>query len=122
MKLHTDSQMAHAIHSWEPGRLCIGEQDHHTHLIVSPTEIVTSWSPVNPRALTLNDLETALSFAPEILILGTGVRQRFPSQGVIYDILQKGVGFEVMNTGAACRTFNVLLSEYRHVVGVFLLE
>ena len=114
--------MAHAVRSWEPGRLCVGDQTHCTHLIISPGEIVSSWSPRNPGSITLEDLQPALSFDPEVLILGTGIRQQFPSQQVSYTVMQKGVGFEVMDTGAACRTFNVLLSEYRHVVGAFLIE
>ena len=56
-----------------------------------------------------------------VLLLGTGQRQVFPNAAFGARFLQAGVGFEVMDTGAACRTFNVLVGEQRQVVALLLL-
>ena len=122
MKLHTDGQTIHTVRSFEPGRLSVGDTAHVDPLIISAEKILSPWRPVDPRDISLADLEPALAMDPEILILGTGLRQRFLDPKIMQAVLQKGVGLEVMDTGAACRTFNVLLSEYRHVVGAFLLR
>jgi len=58
---------------------------------------------------------------PELVLVGTGHRQEFPAAAFGAHFLKSGIGFEVMDTGAACRTFNVLVSEQRHVVALLLL-
>jgi uncharacterized protein len=58
---------------------------------------------------------------PEVVLLGTGPRQHFPEASFAARFLRANVGFEVMDTGAACRTFNVLVAEQRRVVAVLLL-
>jgi uncharacterized protein len=62
-----------------------------------------------------------LEFEPEVVLLGTGRRQTFPAAEFGARFLQSGIGFEVMDTGAACRTFNILVSEHRRVVALLLL-
>jgi len=59
--------------------------------------------------------------APELVILGTGRRQRFPRTELIAPLVRAGIGWEVMDTGAACRTFNVLVAEGRRVAAALLL-
>ncbi len=79
-----------------------------------------------PAILSLVDLSAALServlaFEPELVLLGTGPRQHFPDAAFGALFLGAHVGFEVMDTGAACRTFNVLVAEQRRVAAVLLL-
>jgi uncharacterized protein len=61
-----------------------------------------------------------LEFEPELVLIGTGQRQVFPEAAFGAQFLRSGIGFEVMNTGAACRTFNVLVSEQRRVVALLI--
>jgi uncharacterized protein len=61
-----------------------------------------------------------LELDPELVLVGTGATQRFLPAQTTSPLLQAGVGFEVMDTAAACRTFNILLAEGRRVVGAFL--
>jgi uncharacterized protein len=62
-----------------------------------------------------------MSLEPELVLIGTGPRQQFPAASFGAQFLRAGVGYEVMDTGAACRTFNVLVSEGRRVAAVLLL-
>jgi uncharacterized protein len=58
---------------------------------------------------------------PEVVLIGTGQRQVFPAPAFGAQFLRAGIGFEVMDTGAACRTFNVLVSEQRLVVALLIV-
>jgi uncharacterized protein len=63
----------------------------------------------------------ALALEPELVLLGTGARQIFPAASVGAEFLRAGIGFEVMDTSAACRTFNVLVGEQRRVAAMLVL-
>jgi uncharacterized protein len=66
------------------------------------------------------DASRILGLEPELVLLGTGARQIFPAASFGAQFLRKGIGFEVMDTGAACRTFNVLVGEQRRVAALLL--
>ena len=87
----------------------------------SPAPRTRPWSAPEPAALTLDDLAPALALQPEILLLGTGNRLVFPDGQIHARILALGIGFEVMDSGAACRTYNILMSEQRRVVAALLM-
>ncbi len=67
-------------------------------------------------------VETITALKPEVVLLGTGERIVFPTQKILSAFLKRGIGLETMDSAAAARTFNVLVSEGRNVVGVFLLK
>jgi uncharacterized protein len=62
-----------------------------------------------------------LTLEPEIVLLGTGRRQQFPHPRLTQALLEQGVGVEVMDTAAACRTYNVIMLEGRRVAAALLL-
>jgi uncharacterized protein len=97
--------------------------DRHltSSFIVSPDKLVEAWPVHDPRALGATDLEPLLALDPEVVLLGTGGKQVFPSAAVMAACLSRGVGMEVMNNAAAARTFNVLAGEGRRVVAGFVL-
>jgi uncharacterized protein len=72
--------------------------------------------------LALADFEPILALQPEVILLGTGARQQFPPAALLQAVLSRGVGLEVMATDAACRTFNVLASEYRRVAAALYTD
>jgi len=94
---------------------------HYTGpIILSATRIVEDWTASEAIDLAECDLEKILDFDPEIVLLGTGPSQVFlPPERMMY-FYSRNVGVEVMNTEAACRTFNVLVSESRKVVAALL--
>ena len=91
--------------------------DHSAQLIA----LLRKLSPADVAALESRHLDRVLALAPEIILLGTGSRLVFPPRELMLRVQARGVGMEVMDTGAACRTFNVLLAEDRVVVALLLL-
>ena len=90
--------------------------------IVTPQTLVEAW-PVagTASALTPEDLAPVLALEPELVILGTGASQQFPSAAVMGACLTRGIGLEVMANAAAARTFNLLASEGRKVAAAIML-
>lgn len=90
--------------------------------ILSPTQLVENWSVGAADTLTADDLAPLLALKPELVLLGTGERQVFPSAEVMAACLTRGIGIEVMTNAAAARTFNVLAGEGRRVAAGFILD
>jgi uncharacterized protein len=104
------------------GRQALVNDRHLTSsFIVAPDKLVEAWSVRDPRALAAGDLDPLLALDPEVVLLGTGGSQVFPTAAVMAACLSRGVGLEVMNNAAAARTFNVLAGEGRRVVAGFVL-
>ncbi len=90
--------------------------------IIAPDRLIEDWPVQAVGALQPDGLAPALALAPELVILGVGASQAFPSPAVLAACLQRGVGLESMTNAAAARTFNVLAAEGRRVVAAFLLD
>ncbi|MDH5190381.1 MAG: Mth938-like domain-containing protein [Gammaproteobacteria bacterium] len=110
------------IKSYEKGQIMVNEQTFTTSIVVGTDRILSDWPPNKVSDLTPDHFETLLEFKPEIIIFGSGEKQQFPSPELMAPLIKKGIGLESMNTAAACRTYNVLVSEYRRVVAALLLE
>lgn len=108
------------IRGHAPGELRVGEKILTNSCLLSATDLLTEWAPRSVDALRPEHFETAFAWRPEIILLGTGVRQLFPQREIHAAILSRGIGFEVMDTGAASRTFNVLVGENRRVAAGFI--
>ena len=122
MKLTDDTQRGtNFIHAYSPGEIRIGENVVRTSCIVTADQVRT-WTPRSVEAITLADLEPLLAIAPEIVLLGTGETQQFPETSLLGAILSRGIGIEVMTTGAACRTYNVLVAEDRKVAAALVVR
>lgn len=89
--------------------------------LLTPNAIVQEWRPTSAADLQPDDMQAVLGLEPALVLLGTGLRQRFPSAAAMAALLTRGIGIEVMDSGAAARTFNVLATEGRKVVAAFLL-
>jgi uncharacterized protein len=113
---------ANLIESYGAGRVRINGRDYARRVAVSARHITLDWGPDDMAALTSEHLEAVLGASTQVLIIGTGARQRFPPPEVQFALLARGIGVEVMDTGAACRTYNILVSEGRDVVAALLME
>ncbi len=82
---------------------------------------VLRWPPGSLDELAAVDFEQVLTLAPELVIFGSGEKLQFVSPGLYRCLIEARIGIETMDTGAACRTFNVLASEGRSVVAALLL-
>lgn len=90
-------------------------------VIVTREAVIDGWQPAMPDALTIQDFEGLLALAPEVVLLGTGSRQRLPPPDLYAAFASRGIGLEAMDNRAACRTFNVLLGEFRDVAVALML-
>ena len=119
MKLHADGASTR-IASYGPGYFVIGERTVRQGIIISAGGAVDPWTPANIAELDEAHLQQILSYRPEVVLLGTGTRQEFPPPELLRPFADGGLGLEVMDTAAACRTFNVLAAESRDVVAGLL--
>jgi uncharacterized protein len=111
----------HVVRGYTPGRLRIGEQEYARSVIVSAARLIADWRPQHIGELTAADLEPALALEPQVLLLGSGARQVFPSPELLAQLYAARIGFEVMDTSAACRTYNVLVGEGREVAAALII-
>jgi uncharacterized protein len=116
MQLTRDNSALNFIRAWEQGRLRVAERWLTGNVIVGSSAIIEGWTTIEPHRLTIADLEPALALEPTIIVLGTGVERLLPDVELMAAAAERSVGLEIMNTPAACRTFNVLLQEQRRVV------
>ena len=122
MKLHvTQTPGENVFTAYGDGYVAVNHQRFEHPVVVSPAHAVEPWQPASFDALTPADFEAILQFKPEIVILGTGERLRFPKPDLTRALAAGAVGLEVMDTKAACRTYNILAAEGRQVVAAVLI-
>ena len=109
------------IRAYGSGELRVNDDVYTGAVILSGTEILSEPEIRDLCDALKIDPARILALGPEVVLLGTGQRQIFPPASFGAHFLQVGIGFEAMDTAAACRTFNVLAAEQRRVVAVLLL-
>ncbi len=95
---------------------------HQDNLIVLPYQLIEKWTPASFSTLSRADFDLLATLDAEIILLGTGKLLRFPSPELMQSLMQARKGIEVMDTQAACRTFNVLAGEKRKVAAALLFS
>jgi uncharacterized protein len=122
MKLHlSDAPGKNLFTGYGEGYVLINGKRHEGNLIVLPGR-TEPWKPRGVDDLTAEDFARLAALGVEIVLLGTGKRQRFPSPALSIALPAAGIGLEVMDTGAACRTYNILVAEGREVAAALVLE
>jgi len=111
----------YVVRGYSPGLLRIGQRELTRSVIVSAASLIDDWRPQNIGELAAEDLEPALALRPEVLLLGSGARQVFPPHELLARLHAARIGVEVMDTGAACRTYNVLVGEGRAVAAALII-
>jgi uncharacterized protein len=123
MKLHLDNPSSrNLVTGYGAGYVAINHRQYEANLILLPDRIVESWGSGGFEALAESDFEAVRALGPEILLLGTGNRQRFPAPSLLRPLIEARIGYEVMDLPAACRTFNILMAEGRLVAAALLIE
>jgi uncharacterized protein len=119
MKFTLDSRTdVNLIRGYGPGEVRIGELVHHAPCIVTAQQLVLDWQVRDVPSLVVADLEAIFALKPDVVLLGTGARQIFPERAIRRAFVEHKVGLEVMDLGAACRTYNILVQEERRVAAV----
>lgn len=121
MKLHLQSGIALLVTGTGPGWIRINADEYRENLVLTPTAVVPGIAADGFDGLVPGDFAALLAHAPELVLFGTGPSQRFPRPHLVAPLAGAQVGIEVMDTPAACRTFNILTAEGRQVVALLLL-
>lgn len=116
-----DESEANAIVACTEREVRLRDRAYAASLIVTRSQVIEDWRPPPLPSLAIGDFEALLALAPEVVLLGTGERQRMPPPALYAAFAARGIGLEVMDNRAACRTYNVLLSEYRDVAVALML-
>ena len=120
MKLHVSGPgPRNAITGYGEGYVLVNSQRHESSLIVLPDQVLP-WDVAGFEALTAEHFSSLKKLRPEILLLGTGPKQRFPHPRLTAPLAAAGIGVEVMDLKAACRTYNILVAEERKVAAALL--
>jgi uncharacterized protein len=90
-------------------------------VILTRDAVLPDWRPPDVDRLSIADFDALLALSPEVVLLGTGSRQRIPPPSLYAEFAARGIGLEVMDNRAACRTYNVLLGEARDVAVALML-
>jgi uncharacterized protein len=122
MKLHLAKPAGqNQFTGYGAGYVAVNNQRYERSLVVTPDAIQDTWSATGVDTIGANELAFLLNLKPEILLLGTGATHRFPGPAVLREFAGAQIGVETMTTPAACRTFNILMAEGRHVVAAIII-
>lgn len=122
MKFHlADAAGLNLFTGYDIDYVAVNHQRYPASLIVLPDRIAEEWPPQSFAALEAAHFEAILEFRPEIVLLGTGSALRFPHPRLTEALIRAHIGVEVMDTPAACRTYNILASEGRRVAAALIL-
>jgi uncharacterized protein len=120
VKLHSSAPSGqNTINGYGEGYVLVNNQRHESSLIVLPDRLL-SWSASDFSSLKAEDFRNLETLGAEIILLGTGPRQRFPHPSLTAPLAAAGIGLEVMDLKAACRTYNILVAEERKVAAALL--
>lgn len=117
-----NNQAKYQVRAYRPGLIQINEQHYSESLIVTANELITPWHPQTIQDLSSQDLAIALTQKPTILLIGTGEKLVFPAVEIYGELINQGIGVEIMDTSAACRTYNALTAENRQVMAALIIR
>jgi uncharacterized protein len=104
------------------GYVEVNRTRYTSSLVVTADRIVTEWPATSIDSLTADHLAAIVELQPEIALLGTGPKFGFPDPALLAPLYKAGIGVEVMDTPAACRTYNILLGEGRNVLAALIVK
>ncbi len=123
MKLHLSNTAGlNMFTAYGPGYVAVNHEKYEENLILLPESIIPAWSTATVETLTEADMQKLLGLGTEIVLLGTGNRLRFPAGSLMRPFAPAGIGLEVMDLQAACRTYNILAAEGRKVAAALLFD
>ncbi len=123
MKLHLDTPLGrNTVTGYGAGYVAINYRRHEASLVLLPDRLLEGWGAAGFEALAEADFQALAELAPQLVLLGTGARQRFPDPRLLRPLMAAGIGYEIMDLQAACRTYNVLMAEGRRVAAALLID
>jgi uncharacterized protein len=122
LKLHLSTNTGQNLFTgYGSGYVLVNQVRYQHNLIVTPDRIIENWDTGDFEQLVPENFSFLLSLHPEMVLFGTGAALRFPHPRLTRSLIEAGIGIEVMDTSAACRTYNILVAEGRRVVAALLI-
>ena len=122
MKFHLSTAKGNIVTGFGPGWVRIGATEYRDSLVLTPEAAIPGFGASGFDALAESEFAALLAYKPEVVLFGTGPTIRFPHPALTRALTDARVGLEVMDTPAACRTYNILAAEGRSVVAALLLK
>ena len=123
MKLQSDPHSgANAITGYGNGYVEINQIPYDHAVILKSDGAISEWPVKSFEELEAGHFAQMVDFKPELVLIGTGGRQRFPKPELLKPLITAKIGFEIMDSQAACRTYNILVGEGRQVLLALLVE
>jgi len=122
VKFHLSTATGNVVTGLGPGWIRVGTDEYRENVVLTSEAVATGWAASGFEGLTDEDFAQLLTQKPEVVLFGAGASIRFPHPRLTRPLTDAGVGVEIMDTPAACRTFNILAAEGRSVVAALLLE
>jgi uncharacterized protein len=121
MKLHSDESTAqNQVTGYGAGWIEVNGERHQGSMILAPDAPVAPWPVGRFEDLAAEHFQMLADRQPEVVLIGTGGQHRFPHPRLTEPLVRLRIGLEVMNTQAACRTYNILMAEGRRVVAALI--
>jgi uncharacterized protein len=123
MKLHaTSTQQYQTVTAYDENGIEINAKSYRRSLLVMPEMAPVDWPVSSFDALSVEDFAQIDAIDPDVVILGTGARQRFIHPRLVAALTARRIGVETMDNPAACRTYNILMAEGRRVALALILD
>jgi uncharacterized protein len=106
------------IRNVEPGSIRIGENTYSRNVVLTAGELLDRAIDEELDTLQVEDIDFVLATEPEMVLIGSGWTSMLPPKDLVFALARRGIGLEVMNTPAACRTFNILVNEGRRLAAI----
>ena len=109
------------IEAYETGFIQVGNTEFRHNLLLMPNRLREAWNINGMDDLSEDALGQLTSHEPDVILIGSGAVQQFPHPALFLPLIEAGIGYEIMPTHAACRTYNILLSEDRRVLAALIV-
>lgn len=116
-----DSPGKYKITAYEEGCVYVNGQPYYNSILIMPEDFNFHWGLKSIDKLSKEDIQMILKYSPHIVLLGSGSKLSFPSKTLLEPLHEQGIGIEIMDTAAACRTYTVLMSEDRRVLAGLII-
>ena len=122
MKITLDSaDSRYLVQGYDVGQITVAGKVLSDSTLIMANQGIHSWPPTQFADLQAAHFQQLVDYSPEVVVLGTGKQLQFPAPAITQALIQARIGLEVMDTAAACRTYNVLLSEGRAVMAALIM-
>lgn len=110
------------VKGFKPGFIQVNNETLTHSIIIAPEKLIENWDPQHISELKPEHLNIIIEMHPAILLIGTGTTLQFPPVELYGELINHGIGVEIMDTSAACRTYNALTAEGRNVVAALIIK